>query len=366
MANLIVSLLSDQTVPNVQFIKEKQNNKTDFLFVSTPKMEGIGVGKWIQNVCGISDKKLQTIEVEQFSFGNITQKLSNIDFTKYEKIFVNVTGGTKVMSMATTDFFKQQNKTEIYYVQNGKSYSRLFPDLKDFIFDDDLKLSDYFFAYGIRFSDSKIIIDKDYTFHFLDNYLKFDDIEKQIIVELNNVRNNRLPYKKSQSKAGSCEIDEIEGLSKLLNKIEFPSEGKNVLIKEEVKFLTGDWYEQWCYFKIKDKYCIKDDFIKTGIVITNANDIQNELDVVYMYEGKLCVIECKTDIISIDGRNILTETIYKQAGLKENFGLTVQPRIYTLSSKESKSVKDSHISRAKDFKIEIKCKEDLNEFLKNE
>jgi hypothetical protein len=36
-----------------------------------------------------------------------------------------------------------------------------------------------------------------------------------------------------------------------------------------------------------------------------------------------------------------------------------------LSSKEDNEIRNAHLDRAKDFDIELKCKEDLLEFLKN-
>jgi hypothetical protein len=364
MKNLLVTLLSDQTIPNVQFIKEKRNDNTSFLFVSTPKMEEKGVKNWIIQVCGIEKEKVLTKVVDQFSLEDIESKLSEINYDEYEKLIVNVTGGTKIMSMGVADYFKQKN-ADIYYVHNGLKYSQIFPDLKDYNFSANLTISEYLNSYGIEFSESKIEIDKEYTLSFLEKFLGFDDNDKNILAELNKVRNNKKPYKKNGNNQKTCALIEINGLSEFICKINFPLKNKEKLSKEEVKYLTGDWYEQWCYYKIREKYDVSDDFIKTGIQIKNSNEIPNELDVIYMYKGVIHIIECKTGIIALDERNILTETIYKQGALKKDFGLYAKTSIYTLSSKESKDVKILHIDRAKDFDITIKCKEDLVEFLKN-
>jgi hypothetical protein len=359
MNTLLVTLISDQTIPNVQFIKDKQDENTCFLFVSTQKMEEKGVKSWITKVCNIGEDKTITIVVDQFSLNDIENKLNGLNYDDYNKLIVNVTGGTKIMSISVTDFFKSKN-ADIHYVHNGKKYSQIFPKQNDIEFKVKLSIAEYLSSYGIEYRESKIEINQEYTVSFLDKYLNLTEVEKKTIIELNNVRNERGEYKKWKKCVDN--IGDIQGLADFLNIIDFPS--KNSLSKAEVKYLTGDWYEQWCYFKIKEKFQIADDYIKTGINIKNANGIDNELDIVYMFDGNFCVIECKTDIISLTGDNILTEAIYKQGALKSNFGLTVQPRIYTLSSKESKAVKDSHINRAEDFKIIIKCKEDLDEFLK--
>ena len=131
MKKLIVTLLSDQPIPNVQFIKEKQNADTYFLFVSTQKMENKGVGKWIRKVCNISTEKVITIIIDQFSPTDIENHLNKITYDKYEKIIVNVTGGTKIMSHTVTEFFKEKPDTEIFYLTGlDNKIIQVFPKTK--------------------------------------------------------------------------------------------------------------------------------------------------------------------------------------------------------------------------------------------
>jgi hypothetical protein len=365
MANLIVTLLSDQTIPNVQFIKEKSNENDFHLFVSTKQMNEKGVGNWIRNVCKIADDKIQVIEVDKFSLADIESKLKSLTYSEYEHIFVNVTGGTKIMFMGVADFFKQKKIGEIYYVSNGQNYLQIAPKNGTYQFSKQITVSEYFNSYGITFSPQKIAISKDYTLKFLDKYLNFDEKDISIIKQLNDARNDRVPFRKNKKQR---KIDEFDGWKSFLEKIEFPLSDttKETINNDEIKYLTGEWYEQWCYFKIQEKFNIPEDHITTGIKIRNTNNIDNELDVAYMYQGSLYIIECKTSVITLDKSNILTDTIYKQAAIKKNFGLSVKLRIFTLSSKEDKEVRNAHLDRARDFDIEIKCKEDLVEFLKEE
>ena len=44
---LIISLVSDQTIPNVQIIKEFGSPQTDYMLILTEKMEHKGTAKWI-------------------------------------------------------------------------------------------------------------------------------------------------------------------------------------------------------------------------------------------------------------------------------------------------------------------------------
>ena len=72
-------------------------------------------------------------------------------------------------------------------------------------------------------------------------------------------------------------------------------------------------------------------------------EVSNELDVAFMYENRLYVIECKTSlVVKEDNRReskeetvpkerlILSETIYKADSLKSKFGLYATTTIITL------------------------------------
>lgn len=350
MKNLLVILLSDQTVPNVQFIKEKKNNETDFLFISTPKMEKKGVKSWIQKVCNISDENLTTIVVDGFSPGSIEQQLNEnkLNYSKYDKILVNVTGGTKIMSYATTDFFKKF-ATEIFYLTGSDNkILQIYPIQYDFeqILSNQISLAEYIESHGFSMKESNLSgIDPTYTQKYLKLFLNYGSEENQILAQLRTYRKKGI------------KIDQVEGLSNFLNEIQFPMVNDK-LTKYEVRYLTGDWFEEYIYYHLKKELSVKDKDIKTGITLKKDN-IENEFDVVFIYSGHLFTIECKTSILN-DMDNILTETIYKVSALQKNLGLFSNFSIFTLSSKIENEVKDEHLNRARNlFNINVVCKEDI-------
>jgi len=348
MANLIVTLLSDQTIPNVQFIKEKSNENDLHLFVSTKRMNEKGVGNWIRNVCKIADDKIQVIEVDEFSLADIDSKLKSLIYSEYEHIFVNVTGGTKIMSMSVADFFKQKN-ADIYYL-TGKDALHLFPEDKrrSAPLVDNISLKEYVESYGFELKGNAMpsSIPSNYTNKFISSFIKFSDDDRAVVEIL-----------RTEYRGKTCKTENIDGLNHFLDKINLDY-SENKLTKEQVKYLTGEWFEDFVYYKIKEEIQVPDDNIKTGIHIVKDN-VDNELDVVYLQDGKLYVIECKTLLDS----KLLQETIYKSTALSKNLGLFAKFYIYTLSDKKTV---EKQLERAKLFGIEIKCKEDLVEFLKEE
>ena len=352
MKNLLITILSDQTIPNVQFIKEKQNEETDFLFVSTKKMETKGVERWIMNVCNILENKVISMEnVDEFSLDDIETKLNQLDYSIYQNIYVNVTGGTKLMSMCVTDFFKAKN-ADIYYI-TGKDCWHIFPVLKRYSapLKNNISLKDYVESYGFEMSESNLSgIEYVYTQQFLQNFLEFSEYEWRIVTKLREKRGK------------SVAINEIAGLQDFLCNIQFPLSDEKFLKvgKNEVKYLTGDWFEEYIYYRLKQELPIAENNIKTGITL-RKNSIPNEFDIVFLWNGNLYTIECKTSIINkmAEDMNILNETIYKVTAIQKNLGLYSKFSVFTLSSKENDEVKSTHLERGKLFDIDIFSREDI-------
>jgi len=355
MKNLLVTLLSDQTIPNVQFIKEKQNEETVFLFVSTSKMEEKGVGKWIQKVCNISAEKLITKIVDEFSLSDIETKLNELNYNDYGRVFVNVTGGTKIMSIQVTDFFKAKENADIYYI-TGKDCWHFFPESKRYSapLKDNIGLTEYVESCGFEMKEGSLSgISFEYTQKFLLSFLEISDNERTILKKLRKWR---------QKKIKSFKINELGGLSDFLCKVEFPtSDDYKTISKSEVEYLTGDWFEEYIYFCMKKENMVSDENLKTGIHLikcTDKKNIENEFDIIFLWKTKFYAIECKTSILSDKG-NIINETIYKSTALQKNLGLFSNFSIFTLSSKDKNDVKKLHFDRAEDLNIKVFCREDI-------
>jgi hypothetical protein len=190
--------VSDQTIPNVQLINEYKEFVECYLFITTKSKKNRA--EWIIKASQIKESCIRDLEVNEFSFDDIENQLDTFPFDEYERIMLNLTGGTKVMVLATYEYFKELG-AEIYYLTgNENRYIKLAPGRKK-----------------------------------------------------------------------------------------------------------------------------------------NDIDIQNEMDVLFIYNDKLYTIECKTSIYytsNIDGKieksNILKETIFKSDSLKQGFGLFVNTSIFTL------------------------------------
>lgn len=360
MKTLLISLVSDQTVPNVQLINEFKNEYTDYQFITTKAMEAKGCRKWIEAAAKISCKG-EPIEVNEFSYDDIQQKLNSFDFSIYEKLIINLTGGTKVMTLAAHDFFKDEEGAHIYYVTGiDKKYIKVFPGKRkvEFKINYSLSVEEYLIAYGFNVKKSEVSqVNKDVTEKIFSMY-----IDKSIYNYWETI--NQLRSFRSKGVKSDAMNDNI---SELINRMGLIPQKSGVLNAEEVKFMTGEWFEQYIYNKVKEDFGLDESKILMGVKLNKevkdnesitvkkllqTDDVQqakpdNEIDVIFMFNGNIYIIECKSSIIDVkeveiekNGQitkkmkedNILGETIYKSDSIKNKFGLFAKSYICTLTN----------------------------------
>ena len=353
MSNVLVSLISDQTIPNVLFIKEIERMREDiclYLFISTDTMEKKGKtnsviqGSHINN----SEIKIEVIKVIEDSIEDINSKLEDFAQEKLsdEDIFiVNLTGGTKIMSIGVHNFFKERKST-IYYLPIGKNiYRQIFPSLKqrERKLNFRIALKDYLISYGIDIKSkdiNKTLKDKEYTECLFRKFLN-NEIDMKVIGELRKWRNEKRIQLEGETRSS-------------LETIKFNTEKEGFLNKKEINYLTGGWFEEYGYNLARDYIQLNNDKIGLNVQITHAGT-QNEFDVMFVHENILYVIECKT-ALEDDGRNLLNDTLYKLSALKKDFGLIVRGYLFTLEKNlrdEKGNVKSDYQNRAALLGVEI-------------
>lgn len=362
---LIVLLISEQTVPNIQFLKWffRNNLQTvDLLFISTEKMENKNKSNHIKNALDYCIKyvnEIETVCVDENSIEDLKKKIEKlISAWSHKSYIVNITGGTKMMSLAAYDYFKTKEKSEIFYQPLNKNLHKIYPDYEEFSVSELLTLEEYMKAHGIVYKyDNKC--EKDYSFNknVYSEIIK-DNIEAiRPIVALQNNAYFRNIFKRKDSvdltivpedKFTTPEGQLIEKDSVLNVVARFGFDIK-ALSHDNLKYITGGWFEEFVFQKIKEEKNISEDSIALNVHIEKGND-KNELDVVYIENNRLHVIECKSFVEGKEGAKVLNDALYKlQAIMKSKFGLNALPYLYTQSCVEKQTV----LSRAKEFGIEI-------------
>lgn len=363
MAKILVSLVSDQTLPNVELIKEFQESIYGYVFIITKKMHR--QYEWIINTTQI--KEYDKIEIDPFDRADIEQKLNGYPFGD-DEIILNITGGTKLTLLIVNDFFKNIGATIFYVTGQNKEYIKVFPNRgkQKLTFEKKLTLREYLSAYGFEYTDTGCYLKQDQASRIFEYFDKNNLSEVFEFIE--PVRLNR---------GKSMDIDN-PNLLNFLNIVNYQFDKK--LNKKDTKYLSGDWLEEFVYFKVKEELNLSDDEIATGINIKKEG-IDNEIDVIFIYNHQLFIIECKTSVIDKrkvklvrDGKEIeeikeiklLGEIIYKSDALRNSFGLFANTSILTteeLRNEDSspKNGYEGHFQRMKLSRIKLITKSDLIE-----
>jgi hypothetical protein len=344
----LISLISDQTIPNVQFIKEK-NDVDNYIFITSEDMEGKGVTEWLITACNLNDKQTSRIIVNPFSFDDIHYKIGAV-LNDDDRYLVNLTGGTKIMSLAINDLLRDFN-TEMFYLIGNKNYIKIFPGRNKPVFSlaNPLTIEEYLAAYGFQLTKSSqptipFEITETICNYFIHSFDKETDISPLTFL-----------FSKRDKNVNS--IYEQEGLKEFLNRIGFIPSQENKLNKLETKYLTGDWFEEFIYLLILKENDMTISDIATGCNIIK-NGVKNEFDILYIQNDNLNIIECKTFIWSNpeETKTIISETIYKADSLKNKLGLFANTSIVTLSDLSSSRLQD-HLDRAKESNVKVLGKE---------
>lgn len=327
----IVSVLSQQAAPNYLVIRELFQKGDSLLFISSrtmfPKLKVIE--------SSLADLEI-TVDSVVFSDDDAEEKWNLMSreietkLTKDRKYLVNLTGGTKFMSLAIQKVFEKYD-SQFYYLPLPKNYL-----LRPMQNDDEktplkyrLKVKEYMELYGLsltRYTD-RLSQTKSFTDGFFDFFVNHLGKDAEIIEKLRKYRDRNMKISEIENE-GSDQFPQIQGLSEFIKKINFPLRESGLLSKYESRYLTGGWFEEYTFSFIKER--LQPDNIFLDVTFKTENGQGNELDVVFTLNNKLYVIECKTGGVNRAGE--AAPIIYKAAALKKFFGLAANTIIFSLSS----------------------------------
>ncbi|MCP4702564.1 MAG: DUF1887 family protein [Gammaproteobacteria bacterium] len=362
MVNILVSLVSKQTIPNILLIKELADIDRHIL-ITTAETEKEGWTDWIVNVCGLADKH-QRIQVPADDPRLDTLLKEKVKPSDDDQFIVNLTGGTKMMSISIYNFFVRR-QTKIIYLPFGRNeYVQVLPEIEHRIIPIAyrLNLREYLASYNVRIINdkkiNKLLFDPkktDYTTRFLNKYLQCSAAELQLLDALRSFRSKGVRFDPDELKEAQCSADELVSF---LDRLEFPMQNREKLSKYEVRYLTGEWLEEYAYSLIKENLGLQEENIGLGVHI-EKNETQNEVDIFFVRDNAIYFIECKTGLFDkISDKDILTETLYKIQALQKDFGLSIKSYIFTLTPADK--IKKADIKRSKSFNIKVFFREVLS------
>ena len=293
MSKTIVSILSDHLLPNFLFIKEMEGQYSDLLFVSTPQMEMQEKAMHLEVALGRKEGSVRRIVVANDNYKEILDALRAEQLSGSVEYVVNITGGTKTMSLAVHEYFCKLNASFVYVPIGKNSYYDFSTDQTHSL-DYRVSLNEYFTLYGLAYDyDNGLICGAQKPFNLF-NEQKMSNF--YLTEEL-----------RSAQKAPRPELR---------------------------RYLGGEWFEEYAYLRIKRDFKLRDEDIAKSVKIcrlsSTSND--NELDVVFVKDNALYVIECKVSMTGYgkEPKSVVDEYLYKLAAISKDFGLRVNSYIFTL------------------------------------
>lgn len=376
---ILLLALSDQHIPN--FLSVKHFNPDTVYIFQTKTMKEKGVLKNFETALDVHSSQLSINEIfierdinDIESMTYLIDKLNNIYMNNKESEWiVNLTGGTKLISILLYQFFQDKNIKLIYMAIN----SNYFIDLKNKVKIDivyKINMNEFLAGYGIS------IIGSLNTFNPQDIWKKLsiifvknahnNDIEDFLsgIYGIKHTNDKQKKMFHEESKLTISLNDNIRILSNPDNIIDIITNDPFHLIlrqnnitgtlsEKSALYFTGGWLEYFVaslLYEVKDTLDLHD--ITKNLKIQLPNGTENEIDIAFMHNQTLHIVECKTGSQANDkyGDN----TLYKMEAIKESMSaIKIKSYLVTTSfniyNENNRSIKDNVTKRALSYDITI-------------
>lgn len=287
----IVSLLSEQPIPNLLFIKYIGQSNDQHVFISTKTMEEKYKSVNLAQVLDLSKERYKVIIVEPYSPEDILLQLDLlIGQTITKEWIINLTGGTKIMSqMVYTVFSEIQSSSIFYWPDTNDKILELHPYIKEIPINNTplINLYDYLYAHGFSYTHVALENTQDTAEYLWKKVAKAGDVK--YVPELQVARSDN--YK-----------------------------------KEDKPYLTGGWFEEWLYYRLKDRYNLQSNQIGLSVQIHDEHGLRpetasRELDVVYVKDHRLYMWEAKVYTITALKSAVFMRDLFKLSAIRQMLGL---------------------------------------------
>lgn len=306
MSRYLVSLLGELVIPNLLLIKTLEN-VDQYVFIC-PKSGGErDQVRRVCAVCQIEDPVI--LEVDEFSLEDIDRGLKSQLGSAGAEYWVNLTGGSRILALATFDHFHKSNDAHILYLPPGKnSFQQLWPSHVENQLGVTyrLGLDDCLQAHGVQ------VLLKSQQLRDMNQLEAMFNIITQ---NSNSHFMSRLNRLGAEPKSANEEMNMTQLSSRFSRALGIsPHE---VLHPGWLSFIKGAWFEEymahWVGRLISAAY--------HGVAI-EKDGVQNELDCAFMHENQLHIMELKASA----NLNDMNEFLYKLDSLGRDFGL--RPRCH--------------------------------------
>lgn len=319
-----LALVSAQAVPNITPLLDPVFRPKEVVLLVTQAMQQ--QADWLKAVIQPTGVKVTTWDIKNpWDIRHVQDRVVDLLIERDgENIALNATGGTKPMSMAAYEAFRSEDKPVFYVHPEQDLVVWLSPAAwPKHELAHRMKLEAFLGAYGARcVSLERSGIDMDFR-ELTDELVQDISTYAEPLKGLNW-------YAHQAEKSLSVALDkkvwsEVEYLAERFecyslltlktDRIIFPDEKARF-------FVNGGWFEEYVYSQLfnlrKDIESINDLARNIQVVrTTQKGDVRNEIDVAFLANNRLYLIECKTRGWNDEAGN---ESLYKLDTLKDLLG----------------------------------------------
>ncbi len=356
MSILVNIIDAGDPLPAYLFLKEHLQEGDKLLFIAAHGDEWMA--QHISKVAEIDDS---IVTIASMANKEDNHKYEHIcraiipHLNKEEHYKVNLAGGTRYLCIAVEKVFELY-QAQYFYVKTRENI--IVSTIYDYsLYDNDdiakpiryrMTLAEYLTLHGLKHDvnehkkhtplKSPEAVHRFFRAYAYGNLTGGDFYAINLLRKHYRDMRNDLPIQQLIQKGIGMDNPKIPHLQAMLNRTGFRPAKSKVLTHEEVNYITGGWFEEYIYYLIHDS--IHPDEIATGVRIArpNVGNIHNnELDVVFIKNNRLFVVECKSGIAS---EHLFNEIVYKSCALREALlGLTSYSYIFALRNDEEGRLK---------------------------
>jgi len=320
-------LVSDQPVPNLLPVLHDTLKPQKVVLAVSQEMAK--KASWLEK-----ELKYRQIETEILSISDAYDLihlqgafLDWIDQHSQENIVLNVTGGTKPMAIAAQEVFRMAEKPVFYVNIMDDTIAWLSGHRPKEEVTVEIPLKSFFRVHGIELNESN-------THHrFPEKWLVFSQELGLVRIGAWEPALRQLNYYAQQAEKGnrlrlgkvrSNNVLEWDNLLKSLcnNGLIESEKTLNFTSSEARDFANGGWIEFLVFSALKDIAGLKD--VSLNAVVSDQTGNKNELDVVFLSQNRMFIVECKTRDMKpgVETDNgIAGHVIYKLDSLRRVGGL---------------------------------------------
>ncbi len=366
---ILISLIGKEVIGNFRVFKYIKPDKVVHLYSDDTKV-------YNQNLSAIIearyDCKVESFEVGGFDYDDCLQKLQLLTSNEGDEIISNISGGTKIMSLALYAFAHEINQaSSVCYFDTNQNIHWLSKKTKDSI-TTEILLEEYIELQGqkitskIEYKDTLLIFSKDLSFvkrnQFGEQWKLF---LKDVIAIFRKYRDDKR-NEQSIFKIISQNLVKTKGfeLNMQDNKLVVKHKGglffESSLSESDINFFyfNAGWFELLSAQSLQKRYNQDNIYLSVKFpYLSNESFDKNEVDILINDNGKLIFVECKAG-------DVKSEHIDRIKNRKETFGGLISKSIlvtrFPLETNFNPLLSKNIVEKCKEYAIEYKTLKELS------